>query len=67
MGTQGQFWTVTVSHSPANSSDVTINNESMTFQLFGDLTPQTVDRIVTLTNENYYTTYPPRFKPGWTR
>jgi cyclophilin family peptidyl-prolyl cis-trans isomerase len=56
VGTQGQFWTVTVSHSPANSSDVTINNESMTFQLFGDLTPQTVDRIVTLTNENFYTT-----------
>ena len=39
---QGQFWTVTVSHTPANSSDVTITNESMTFQLFGDLTPQTV-------------------------
>jgi len=56
VGTQGQFWTVTVSHSPANSSDVTINNESMTFQLFGDLTPQTVDRIVTLSNGNYYTT-----------
>ena len=36
--------------------DVTINNESMTFQLFGDLTPQTVDRIATLTNDNYYTT-----------
>ncbi len=56
VGTQGQFWTVTVSHTAANSSDVTINNESMTFQLFGDLTPQTVDRIVTLTNGNYYTT-----------
>ena len=41
---------------PANSSDVTINNESMTFQLFGDLTPQTVARIATLTNDNYYTT-----------
>ena len=53
---QGQFWTVTVSHTPANSSDVTINNESMTFQLFGDLTPQTVARIATLTNDNYYTT-----------
>ncbi len=55
---QGQFWTVTVSHSPANSSDVTINNESMTFQLFGDLTPQTVARITTLSNpnDNYYTT-----------
>src|SRR5271165_1476411 len=30
---QGQYWTVTVSHSPANSTDVTINHESMTFQL----------------------------------
>jgi len=58
VGTQGQFWTVTVSHTPAPgiSSDVTINNETMTFQLFGDLTPQTVDRIVTLTNDKYYTT-----------
>ncbi len=53
---QGQFWTVTVSHTPANSSDVTINNESMTFQLFNDLTPQTVARITTLTNDDYYTT-----------
>jgi cyclophilin family peptidyl-prolyl cis-trans isomerase len=44
VGTQGQYWTITV------------NNESMTFQLFGDLTPQTVDRIVTLSNGNYYTT-----------
>ena len=53
---QGQFWTITVSHTAANSSDVTINHESMTFQLFGDLTPQTVARITTLTNDNYYTT-----------
>jgi len=55
---QPQYWTITVSHSPANSSDVTINNESMTFQLFGDLTPQTVARIATLSNipsNNYYT------------
>jgi cyclophilin family peptidyl-prolyl cis-trans isomerase len=52
---QGQFWTVTVSHTAANSSDVTINHESMTFQLFVDLTPQTVARITTLTNDGYYT------------
>src|SRR5271157_5560952 len=55
---QPQYWTITVSHSPANSSDVTINHESMTFQLFGDLTPQTVARIATLSNipsNNYYT------------
>ena len=52
---QGQFWTVTVSHTAASSGDVTINNESMTFQLFGDLTPQTVARITTLTTDGYYT------------
>ncbi|MGZ3390944.1 MAG: peptidylprolyl isomerase, partial [Isosphaeraceae bacterium] len=53
---QGQYWTITVSHTPANSTDVSINHESMTFQLFGDLTPQTIARIATLTNGNYYTT-----------
>jgi len=53
---QGQYWTITVSHTPANSTDVSINHESMTFQLFGDLTPQTIARIATLTNDNYYTT-----------
>jgi len=52
---QEQFWTVTVSHTAANSSDVTINHETMTFQLFGDLTSQTVARITTLTNDGYYT------------
>jgi cyclophilin family peptidyl-prolyl cis-trans isomerase len=52
---QGAFWTITVSHVAANSSDVTINHETMTFQLFGDLTPQTVARITTLTNDGYYT------------
>ncbi len=52
---QGQFWTVTVSHTPANSSDVTISSQTMTFQLFNDLTPQTVTRISNLTTEGYYT------------
>ena len=52
---QGQFWTLTVSHQPANNSDVTIDHETMTFQLFGDLTPQTVARITTLTNDGYFT------------
>jgi cyclophilin family peptidyl-prolyl cis-trans isomerase len=65
---QGQFWTVTVSHQPANSSDVTITNETMTFQLFGNLTPQTVARITTLTNDGYYTkgfpTQTPPVLPG---
>ena len=52
---QGQFWTITVSHQAANGSDVTIDHETMTFQLFGDLTPQTVARITTLTSDGYYT------------
>ncbi len=61
---QGQFWTITVSHVAANNSDVTINHETMTFQLFGDLTPQTVARITTLTNDNYYTNgFPAQIPP----
>jgi cyclophilin family peptidyl-prolyl cis-trans isomerase len=52
---EGQFWTVTVSHQPANSNDVTINNEKMTFQLFQDLTPQTYARVTNLTSAGYYT------------
>jgi cyclophilin family peptidyl-prolyl cis-trans isomerase len=52
---QGQFWTLTVSHAPANASDLTINNETMTFQLFQDLTPNTANRITNLTNDGYYT------------
>ncbi len=61
---QGKFWTVTVSHSPANSTDVTINHETMTFQLFGDLVPQTTSRIETLTNDGYYTNgFPNKIPP----
>jgi len=52
---QGQFWTVTVSHTSSGSGDPTINHESMTFQLFGDLTPITVARITQLTTDGYYT------------
>lgn len=54
----GPYWTITVNHLPANSSDVTINNEQMTFQLFQDQTPNTVNRIngTLITNsDNYYT------------
>jgi cyclophilin family peptidyl-prolyl cis-trans isomerase len=52
---QGPFWTLTISHQAANSSDITINNETVTFLLFQDLTPNTVSRIQTLTNDNFYT------------
>src|SRR4051812_36658197 len=51
---QGQYWTLTVSHQPANANDVTINNESMPFQLSQDLPPTTVSRITTLTTQGYY-------------
>jgi cyclophilin family peptidyl-prolyl cis-trans isomerase len=60
---QGQFWTLTVSHQPANSSDVTINNETMTFQLFQDLTPTTSTRITNLTGSGYYTNGFPNTTP----
>jgi cyclophilin family peptidyl-prolyl cis-trans isomerase len=60
---QGPFWTIKVSHQPANGSDVTINNESMTFQLFQDLAPNTVSRITNLTNSGYYTQGFPNTSP----
>ncbi len=48
------FWTVNVSYTdPSNTS----NNFSgpMTFQLFKDLTPNTVNEIQTFTNDGWYT------------
>lgn len=65
---QGPYWTLTVSHQPANAGDVTINNESLTFQLFQDLAPNTVSRIVDLTNIGFYTNqgkYFPRIYSGF--
>ena len=48
---QGPFWTITgISPGSSTPGDVTFNNEPMTFQLFNDLTPNTVDRITTCTN-----------------
>jgi cyclophilin family peptidyl-prolyl cis-trans isomerase len=52
---QGPFWTVTVSHNSSGAGDPQINNQSMTFQFFQDLTPQTVARITNLTDQGYYT------------
>src|SRR3954471_15331841 len=68
---QGPDWTLTVSHQAANASDVAIDNQSFTFQLFQDLAPHTVDRIVQLNNldaGNFYTTlgkYFPRIIQGF--
>ena len=64
---QGQFWTLTVSHQPANSSDVTINNETMTFQLFQDLTPNTVDSDHQPDQPDYYTQRLPEHDPAGAR
>jgi peptidyl-prolyl cis-trans isomerase A (cyclophilin A) len=44
---QGQFWTITVAHTSSGAGDPTING-SMTFQLFQDLTPNTVQQIESL-------------------
>ena len=68
---QGPYWTLTVSHQAANASDVAIDNQSFTFQLFQDLAPNTVNRIVNLNNlstGNFYTTqgkYFPRIIQGF--
>jgi len=52
---QGQFWTVTVSHQASSTpGDVSFSNAPMTFQLFKDLTPTTVQRITNFTTSNYY-------------
>lgn len=60
---QGPFWTLTISHQAGNSSDATINNETMTFQLFQGLTPNAVSRIETLTNDGFYTKGLPNTSP----
>jgi cyclophilin family peptidyl-prolyl cis-trans isomerase len=52
---QGPFWTITVSHQSSGAGDVAIDHETMTFQLFADLTSATVSRITSLTNQGYYT------------
>lgn len=51
---QGPFVTFTVSHTPASGhpTDPTITNQTMTFQLFQDLTPQTASRISNLAGPN---------------
>jgi len=44
---QGQFWTISVAHTAADAKDISVNG-SMTFQLFQDLTPNTVSKIESL-------------------
>ncbi len=47
---QGRFLTISVSHTAANTSDVTLNNATMTFQIFDDFTPITTSMITSLIN-----------------
>ena len=51
---QGQFWTLTVQHLSSGAGDPTILNEPMTFQLFPEVAPNTVDRITNFSNSGYY-------------
>ncbi len=50
----GQFMTVNVTHTAADSKDISFTG-SMTYQLFGDLTPNTVASISNLVNQGFYT------------
>ena len=50
----GQFWTVSISHTAADSNDISFTG-SMTFQLFGDLTPNAVQKIEQLITSGFYT------------
>jgi cyclophilin family peptidyl-prolyl cis-trans isomerase len=50
---QGDFLTLTVTHTAANSSDVSFGG-TMTFQLFNDLTPNTVATIESIVNSGFY-------------
>ena len=66
---QGPFWTIKVSHqADSTPGDITFSNQPMTFQLFQNLTPNTVARITNFTNDGYYTQtgkYFPRVNPSF--
>jgi cyclophilin family peptidyl-prolyl cis-trans isomerase len=51
---QGQFWTVAVSHESSGPGDPSFVG-SLTFQLFEDLTPNTVQKITELIESGFYT------------
>lgn len=51
---QGNFLTVGVRHESSGAGDPAFTG-SLTFQLFGDLTPLTVQRIEQLVNQGFYT------------
>ncbi len=49
----GQFWTLGVSYTDPNTPTNSFTG-NLTFQLFNDLTPNTVSMINEFTNDNYY-------------
>jgi cyclophilin family peptidyl-prolyl cis-trans isomerase len=51
---QGNFWTLTVQHASSGAGDPAFTG-SMTFQLFADLTPETVAKIEQLIQTGFYT------------
>ncbi|QEH37876.1 putative peptidyl-prolyl cis-trans isomerase [Aquisphaera giovannonii] len=50
---QGPYWTLNVSHQAASSSDISFSG-ALVFQLFADLTPNTVTQISNFTNTGFY-------------
>ncbi len=51
---RGQFLRIDVNHASSGAGDPAFSG-ALTFQLFADLTPTTVDRILTLVNQGFYT------------
>lgn len=51
---QGQFLTFNISHNSSGVGDPQIDNQTMTFQLFGQLTPDTVSKISELVTSGFY-------------
>jgi cyclophilin family peptidyl-prolyl cis-trans isomerase len=49
----GQFLTIHVTHTSSGGTDPTINGD-MVFQLFGDLTPMTIQKITQLVTSGFY-------------
>ncbi len=50
---KGPFWTINISYTDPNNSSNNFTGP-MTFQLFQDLTPNTVNEIQTFTNDGWY-------------
>lgn len=51
----GRFLALTVNHASSGPGDPAIDNETMVFHLYDDLTPLTIARIGELVNDGFYT------------